>query len=342
MAFNSFRLFAAVFVVIAVYFASNDPAVEKARQKEAIRRAPVAYVPPASACSTTGQIALTFNNGVSLSHTPVVLDVLKSSSTKATFFVSPEWVGRIQLVDALLRRMLSDGHTLGFHYWGPDPRSLSVSQLRTAIIDQSTKIYNAAGVHPRFMRFPYDQLNQQVAEVARGLGLVLSFWNVDPADYQLCDSYPRGNGSTYTSQSVTDAYRTQFELFRAAGNLQSTFIGVHNDLCPIGSAIGNVVRLGLDYNYTFVDISQCLGESAKYRQASDRPEPLVASTSATNTPSTPGAAPTNTAGGSTTTASAGKSQASETPKSAAQAKASGPSVVALVAAAMLVIATAML
>ncbi|KAI9188146.1 hypothetical protein H9P43_002537 [Blastocladiella emersonii ATCC 22665] len=316
MPFNSMRIFTVLFVVVAVYFASNDPAVEKARVKEAIRRAPVAYVPPASQCTATGKLALTFNNGVSLSNTPVVLDVLKSANVPATFYVSSEWVGNITLVDALLRRMLAEGHTVGISWFGDDPRNLTETQLKESLIAQSLKIYNAAGVHPRMLRFPYNQHNQAVAAVADSLGFVTSLWNIDPADYMMCDSYVKPAGVTYTGTNITAAYQTQFDLFKTAGGLKGAFIGVSSDLCPVGPAIGSVIQLAKEYNYKLVDINDCLAAGGSYRAASDKPGVLVPGSSSTT--STAGSGTASSSKTSTSSSTATSSSAKPTSSSSAQ------------------------
>ncbi|KAI9223404.1 hypothetical protein BC828DRAFT_403168 [Blastocladiella britannica] len=325
--FTTGRAFAIVFIIIAAYFAANDPAVERARAREAIRRAPVAYVPPATQCTTTGHLALTFNNGVSLNNTPVLLDVLKSAKVPATFFVSTEWVGVYPGVDALLRRMVAEGHVLGFSWFGTDPRNLTATALRAQLVQQSAMVYNAAGVHPRFMRFPFDQLNQAVAGVANDLGLVLSLWNIDPADYNLCNSVPN-----YTTANVTNAYKEQFDLFAGAGNLQSRFIGVSQDLCPVGPAMGAVIELVKQYKYSLVDIATCLSAGARYRAADDAPatyvEPGATASVSSSTPGAVAGSSTLTKSSTSTATAKGTNMPIQT-GNAATKTAGGPSVLGL-------------
>ncbi|KNE68795.1 hypothetical protein AMAG_13436 [Allomyces macrogynus ATCC 38327] len=287
--FNPFRVVVALVVAVAAYFAINDPSIERARSKDRARRAVVAYMPPPTSCIKDGQIAMTFDNGISTANTPAILDVLKSANATATFHVSTEWVGVYTVVDAILRRMIDEGHTVGFSWYGSDPRNMTDLQLASSLQAQATKIYNAISRYPRLIRLPYDMANIQVLSVAAAQDFKVTSYNLDPADYHLCPSattLTTTSSSTttkktasalasattlattaptkYTDETVVKAYTAKIDGFKAAG-VKGAVIAVHNDLCPIASAIGRVISTVRAEGYQLVTLDKCLGGETPYK-----------------------------------------------------------------------------
>ncbi|KAJ3356775.1 hypothetical protein GGF32_001406 [Allomyces javanicus] len=282
---NPFRVVVALVVAVAAYFAFNDPSIERTRSKDRARRAVVAYMPPPTSCIKDGQIAMTFDNGISTANTPAILDVLKSANATATFHVSTEWVGVYTVVDAILRRMIDEGHTVGFSWYGSDPRNMTDLQLSSSLQAQATKIYNAIARFPRLIRLPYDMTNIQVLSVAAAQDFKVTSYNLDPADYHLCPSASTTTSSTttkkpatastvttlatmvptkYTDETVVKAYTAKIDAFKAAG-VKGAVIAVHNDLCPIASAIGRVISTVRAEGYQLVTLDKCLGGETPYK-----------------------------------------------------------------------------
>ncbi|WP_155964091.1 polysaccharide deacetylase family protein [Streptococcus ruminantium] len=125
------------------------------------------------------QIALTFDDGPNSNTTPVVLDLLKKYNAKATFFV----IGRaIAGNEAILRRMVAEGHVIANHTWNhPDLVTLSPELVRKEIQDTQAAIKEAAGVVPTMVRPPYGTINQSVVDQ---IGLPSIYWSVDSKDWQ--------------------------------------------------------------------------------------------------------------------------------------------------------------
>ncbi|KNE69305.1 hypothetical protein AMAG_13683 [Allomyces macrogynus ATCC 38327] len=274
---NPFRVVVALVVAVAAYFALNDPSIERARSKDRARRAVVAYIPPPTSCIKDGQIAMTFDNGISTANTPAILDVLKSANATATFHVSTEWVGVYTVVDAILRRMIDEGHTVGFSWYGSDPRNMTDLQLSSSLQAQATKIYNAIARFPRLIRLPYDMANIQVLSGAAAQDFKVTSYNLDPADYHLCPSASTMTSSSTTKKTVsvstattlattppTKAYTAKLDAFKAAG-VKGAVIAVHNDLCPIASAIGRVISTVRAEGYQLVTLDKCLDGETPYK-----------------------------------------------------------------------------
>lgn len=80
---------------------------------------PVANIEPRQngviyACTQPNTIALTFDDGPYI-YTSTVLDKLKAAGMKATFFVNGQNWGNIYDNQAVVKRMIAEGHQIGSH-----------------------------------------------------------------------------------------------------------------------------------------------------------------------------------------------------------------------------------
>ncbi|KAJ3363441.1 hypothetical protein GGF32_004141 [Allomyces javanicus] len=275
---NSFRLIVAILIAVAVYFSSNEPTVQ---QRQAMsRRAPItttASAAPVTACTKQSTFAMSFDNGISTVNTPPVLDALKAAGVKATFHVSTEWVNVNALVDALLGRMITEGHTVGFSWYGADPLTLSEADLSAGLLAQATKVFNAIGKYPRFVRFPYGTANATVVSIARANDFQVTSFTLDVADYHYCNAT---SGVTVDSEST--AVANLLGGYKAAGTPLSV-LSTHMDLCPVAAALAKSITTVQGYNYTMVNMETCLGEAGYKSVAGSATAGATTSTSATST-----------------------------------------------------------
>ena len=110
-------------------------------------------VPAAFTHAETKQVYLTFDDGPSDSVTTPILDTLKAENVKATFFiVSDRAHGR----EKTLKRMASEGHTLGVHSATHNYSQIysSAEALLSDIDECAAFIKRTTGVTPRVYRFP--------------------------------------------------------------------------------------------------------------------------------------------------------------------------------------------
>lgn len=130
---------------------------------------------------------LTFDDGPS-ANTGRILDALRESGQKATFFV----VGKnIPGHEDMLRRMVSEGHTIGVHTDSHDYRKIyaSVEAFLEDFHRTYTAVYEACGVRPEIFRFPGGSVNSYnraiyqplIAEMLRR-GFVYYDWSVSGED----------------------------------------------------------------------------------------------------------------------------------------------------------------
>lgn len=142
---------------------------------------------------------LTFDDGPS-ANTYTILDALKESGQKATFFIVAK---NIPGHEDALRRMAAEGHTLAVHTYSHDYRGIyaSVEAYLDDFHQAYEAIYAASGVYPTLFRFPGGSVNaynrtlyqQLIAEMLRR-SFVYHDWSVSSED---------ATGKDYTPEQLT-------------------------------------------------------------------------------------------------------------------------------------------
>ncbi len=126
-------------------------------------------------------VALTFDDGPGVS-TQEILDILKSSGVKATFFV----IGKNALNNQqILKRISEDGHEIGNHSYNhslhfsiESPKSLEKELDSTSAI-----IKSVTGSAPTLFRPPRGWRNPWMADKCASKGYKVVLWNVDSFDW---------------------------------------------------------------------------------------------------------------------------------------------------------------
>ncbi len=133
--------------------------------------------------SDSRNIALTFDDGPVASNTTRVLDMLKRRNIKATFYVLGN---RVQNNQALVRRMVAEGHEIGNHTWTHgNLTTMSDTKVRWELDKTRDAVVAATGVKPRTMRPPYGALlSRQRNLIFREYGYPTILWDVDPEDWK--------------------------------------------------------------------------------------------------------------------------------------------------------------
>jgi peptidoglycan/xylan/chitin deacetylase (PgdA/CDA1 family) len=153
---------------------------------------------PAGAMAITGSasVALTFDDGPDPVYTPQMLDVLKKNRAKATFCIVGK---RAKAYPGLVRRIVSEGHTLCNHSWahsmvlGKQPKedilkdlTLTNKAIRAAAPDAKIKYFRAPGGY----------FSSRLVGVAKSLGMRSLYWSVDTRDWEF-SMYGRGWSMEY-------------------------------------------------------------------------------------------------------------------------------------------------
>lgn len=135
-------------------------------------------------------VYLTFDDGPSSTVTPQILDILDSYGVKATFFLHGN---RIKGNEAIVRRLIRDGHAIGNHLWqqdgytsgsGATDRQLQSAWRKTedeivrALGPQLAKIYHQQPVY--LIRQPGG--SAQPFPVPAGIDAITYNWQVSAGD----------------------------------------------------------------------------------------------------------------------------------------------------------------
>jgi len=136
-------------------------------------------------------IYLTFDDGPSSTITPKVLDILKETGVKATFFVT----GKSDSLNYLIKRAYDEGHTIALHTY--THVYSQVYQSETAYFNDlyriRDKVKNIIGVESNIIRFPGGSSNTVSRNYNKGImsrlvnqvtekGFIYFDWNVGSGD----------------------------------------------------------------------------------------------------------------------------------------------------------------
>ena len=127
------------------------------------------------------QVALTFDDGPDVYYTPQILDILKQNNVKATFFI----IGlRAQAHPEMVRRVISEGHSIGNHTWDhPILSRLSPDRVKEEVQKTEQLLYSITGLNTAMFRAPYGSTTPQVIHEISSLGYNIIDWSVDTRDW---------------------------------------------------------------------------------------------------------------------------------------------------------------
>lgn len=132
-------------------------------------------------------VYLTFDDGPHPSETERVLDVLRERGARATFFVIGS---KVSGNEAVLRRMLEEGHALGLHTYshaGTFPL-LSFDKMLADVNEGKRAVESVAGKKISLFRPPFGVTNPTISKVVRTLGMQTVGWDVRSFDTMFCKS----------------------------------------------------------------------------------------------------------------------------------------------------------
>lgn len=129
------------------------------------------------------KIALTFDDGPLPPYTQQILDILHARNARATFFVCGK---DAELHPEILRRISSEGHTIGNHTWSHHYLYFMNRATCAEEIDRTQRmIRQATGRAPRFFRPPYGARWFSLYPILRDQGLRLVQWSASGDDWKL-------------------------------------------------------------------------------------------------------------------------------------------------------------
>lgn len=127
-------------------------------------------------------VALSFDDGPNEPYTSQILDILKASGIKATFFV----VGRnVVKYPQVARRIVEEGHVIGNHSYNHDANHALSNGCEKEIALAQTIIATATGVVPHLYRPPHGKKSPWELKCLRDEGLVVVNWSVSTNEQHL-------------------------------------------------------------------------------------------------------------------------------------------------------------
>lgn len=131
------------------------------------------------------KIALTFDDGPYPKTTEVILDLLKKYDAKATFFVLGN---KVKLYPETIKREIAEGHEVANHTYNHVyfMKSISAATIRDEIVKTEDALQSLTGKKPLLFRPPGGYYNENMIEVAKGLGYttILWSWHQDTNDWK--------------------------------------------------------------------------------------------------------------------------------------------------------------
>jgi peptidoglycan/xylan/chitin deacetylase (PgdA/CDA1 family) len=127
-------------------------------------------------------VALTFDDSGSAWQVKKILDILRESGVKATFFLLGQWA---EANPDLVRLIAADGHEIANHtYSHPYLAWLNEDEIRNEIGTAQQILKDLSGTQVRLFRPPYGSYNSSVVGVVREMGFGgFILWDVDSRDW---------------------------------------------------------------------------------------------------------------------------------------------------------------
>ncbi|GCF07618.1 polysaccharide deacetylase family protein [Dictyobacter arantiisoli] len=128
------------------------------------------------------EIALSFDDGPSITYTPQILRILRQFHLHATFFNIGQ---NVLQYPQITKEVYAEGNVIGNHSWNhPDLTTLSPVQVLWQMTYTNQIIQQTIGTKPLLMRPPYGAINRPAHIQIENAGLLPILWNVDTEDWK--------------------------------------------------------------------------------------------------------------------------------------------------------------
>lgn len=144
-------------------------------------------------------IFLTFDAGYENGCTESILNTLKEKKVPAAFFCTGDY---LKCNEALIERMLNDGHIIGNHTWNHPkmPGLESVDEIKKELTEFDDYLYEHHNVKTRYFRYPEGEFSEKTLSVISDMGYTTVFWSLAYKDWErnVC------RGTDYALSQVTN------------------------------------------------------------------------------------------------------------------------------------------
>lgn len=143
------------------------------------------------------KIYLTFDEGYENGYTGKILDVLYENKVNAIFFITGPY---LEKEEALVKRMLDEGHAVGNHTVRHKSLPLlSDQEIEKEVLDLDKRFYDRFGKNMVFLRPPKGEYSEKTLAITSKLGYVNLFWSFAYDDW----ATDRQRGWEYAFEKVT-------------------------------------------------------------------------------------------------------------------------------------------
>jgi peptidoglycan/xylan/chitin deacetylase (PgdA/CDA1 family) len=195
-------------------------------------------------------VALTFDDGPSR-YTAQVLDVLRRSGVRATFFPVG---GQLHPRPELVAREADEGHLVGNHTWSHRPpaggRAWPAPQLTAELTRTQAALRAITGAPTCWFR-PPEGIVEGAQPVAAAQRMRIALWSVDSLDWQVQSPARRGNPLSMAQ----DVFHNAITPASAGPDAEHPVVLLHDgggDRSATVAALPNVILWYQARGYTFV------------------------------------------------------------------------------------------
>lgn len=175
---RSLKIFAVLLVVVVLLAVSiNGSTSAQVFFGYAPRKVPIYSVD-----TSEKQVAISFDAAWGADKTEEILEILDEFDVNATFFLVGFWVD--DYID-MVKKIDEAGCEIGTHSnTHPDMVKLDIESVSEELSTSVSKIEAVTGKKVTLFRAPFGSYNNQLLEVAEGMGLKTIQWDVDTLDWK--------------------------------------------------------------------------------------------------------------------------------------------------------------
>jgi len=195
-------------------------------------------------------ISITFDDGPNEPYTSHVLDILRTSGIKATFFCIGE---NIEIFPDAVKRAADEGHEIANHGYDHGVLPLkSPSRIRDQIVKTSDLVERITSARPAFFRASHGWRNPWVNRIARDAGCLPVAWTLGVWDTD-------GSGANVIRRRALEGLANGCILLLHDG--RGTERGA--DASRLVEALPGIIRGAREAGYDFLTLSEMAREAQK-------------------------------------------------------------------------------
>ncbi|KAF9111535.1 chitin deacetylase [Mortierella sp. AM989] len=213
-------------------------------------------------CPTPGTWGLTFDDGPT-AETPALLQILKASNLKASFFVMGSNVVRNAEV---LKQEVADGHHLASHTWSHHPLTTLTNEQIVAELKWTEKaVFDITGLRMKYMRPPYGDIDNRVRAVVKKLGYIVVDWTSDAYDSK---DFNLNAGHTNATLAAAVTKMSTTLINYAANPGPKGVITLQHDLYPVTIQFAKLLLPAVaQTNLKAMSVAECLNDASPYQNS---------------------------------------------------------------------------